>query len=100
MLTSRTRICRNLSYPPDEHDLVSGRGSAGDLRRIPGLDPCERVEGVLLQGVTQRQPLVEGRDDLLLDALEGFDVAGRDGAEHDLVDTGVDELADSIEDVI
>ena len=43
---------------------------------------------------------VEGRDDLLLDALEGFDVASRDGAEHDLVDTGVNELADSIDYVI
>ena len=47
-----------------------------------------------------RQPLVEGRHDLLLYALEGLDIARRDGAEHDLVDTGVDELADSIDDVI
>jgi hypothetical protein len=41
-------------------------------------------------------PLVEGRDDLLLHALQGFDITGRDGAEHDLLDPGVDELADSI----
>ena len=55
-------------------------------RRTPGLSPP--------------QPLVKGGDDLLLHALEGLDVSGRDGAEHDLVDTGVDELADSIDDVI
>ena len=46
------------------------------------------------------QPLVKRRDDLLFNALEGLDVTGRDGAEHDLVDTGVNELADSIDDVI
>ena len=46
------------------------------------------------------QPLVEGRDDLLFYTLEGFDVARRDVAEHYLVDTGVNELADSIYDVI
>ena len=43
---------------------------------------------------------VEDRDDLLFYALESLDVTGRDGTEHDLVDTGVNELADSIEDVI
>ena len=41
-------------------------------------------------------PLVEGRDDLLLHALQGLDITCRDGAEPDLVDTRIDELADSI----
>ena len=41
---------------------------------------------------------VEGGDDLLVDALCGFGIAER--GEYDLLDTGVSELADSIDDVI
>ena len=41
---------------------------------------------------------VEGRDDLLVDALCGFGITERGG--HDLIDTCIDELADSIDDVV
>ena len=43
--------------------------------------------------------LVEGRQDLLIQALEGFDVTGPRG-QHDLIDTRIIELADSVDDVI
>ena len=43
---------------------------------------------------------VEGGDDLLFYALEGFDIARRDGTEHDLVHSGLDELADALDDMV
>ena len=42
--------------------------------------------------------LVEGRQDLLIQALEGFDVTGPRG-QHDLIDTRVNELANAVNDV-